>query len=584
MSHLPSDAVRTAPALPSTAELLARRVRYVSLAMVGSLTISTCASYVAGAEITALATAIVVAIAGLVWWLDRLGRVPVRHAGATIWVLWTSVVCVAFVATREVPSWAVDQWLAILFIAYAGVQLERRFVWLAYVPGTIAWALVVIVGVQDPSVFRIVTIAGAVGLSALAFLAQVAFVSETERLRQRDLDHERALAAALRRAQNELEERTRAREEAEQMRRRLEVSQRMQAIGTLAGGVAHELNNVLAGIMGIASLLQDELTGSAQEDVASIVASCHRGADLTSALLVFGHRKAAVVAPVRIASILDEIEPILRRACPVGATLEIDRGPPGLAAAVSRSELAQAIVNLVFNAYHACPDGRVTVAVEGPLGADDTPLDREALRMTVRDEGRGMDAVTRERAFEPFFTTKAPGEGTGLGLAQVYGAVTAVEGLVEATSELGHGTTMNVWLPRCDAPPDSPERAPRQSQSTLRAALVVDDEPLVRRATQMTLGRAGYEVHLAGSADEAEAVADAHDGRFDVAVLDLRMPGRDGVQLATALRARWPNLRIVLYSGDVDADTLKRLEAIGVTEILAKPLSADAFIAALEGA
>lgn len=571
-----------APSLPSTAELLGRRVRYVAIAIVGSLSVSSVASYISGATVTAGATLLVVVLAGAVWLLNHAGRIPVPHAGAVIWVLWWAVVGVSFTASTELPSWAVDQWLAILFIGYAGVQLERRWIWAAYIPGALAWIFMIVGDADQPLVFRIVTVAGAVGLSGLAFVAQVAFVAETQRLRQRDLERKRELAEALARAEHELEERTRAEHEAKDVRARFEMSQRMQAIGTLAGGVAHELNNVLAGIMGIASLLQDDLTGTAQEDAAAIVASCERGAELTSALLVFGRRNRGAVAPTRIAAILDEIEPILRRACPVQATLRFERSAECMAAAVNRSELAQAIVNLAFNAFHACPAGTIVISVQGPVTDHRTPVEGPAVLLSVVDDGVGMDDETRQRAFEPFFTTKPVGEGTGLGLAQVYGAVTSIGGFVEARSTPNEGTTMQIWLPHCDPPEAIPTPERPRFSSKSRIALVVDDEPLVRRSTQNILGRAGYEVHLAGDANEAEAVAEAHEGRYDVALLDLRMPGRDGVELALALRRRWPTLRIVIYSGDVDQAARERLASADVHEILTKPLPADALIEVLE--
>ncbi len=569
--------------LPSMASVLGGRVKYVSIAMVLAVSVSMTTCFLLGATRTAWGACGVVIVAAATWVLHRRGRIAEQRAAAVIWILWCVVVAATMNGARELPSWAIDQWLAMLFIGYAAIQLERRYILLAFVPGVVAWAILVAVGPPEDVLLRIITACATLALAGLAYVGQVAFVTETQRLRYRDLERERVLANALEIAQHELAERARAEQETARMRERLELSHRMQALGTLAGGVAHELNNVLAGIMGIAGLLQEQLEGTDREDIDAILSSCERGAELTSALLVFGRRRPVKQEPTSVRSILAEVEPILRRARPNGATLEIDAGSQDLGCHVNRGELAQALVNLVLNAFHACPNGTVRVAVVGPCETGGLPVDSEGplVQLIVSDEGCGMDEPTRQRAFEPFFTTKEPGVGTGLGLSQVYGAVVSARGFAEIESKDGEGTTVRLWLPQCDAPEDRPAPTPRPADVTGRVALVVDDEPMVRRASQLVLARAGYEVHPASDADEAEAIATARDGRFDVVLLDLAMPGRDGAALAASLKERWPDLFIVVYSGNVDADAEARCRAAGIAKILTKPLPAEELVAAL---
>lgn len=568
--------------LPSMASVLSRRVKYVSIAIVVAVSVAMTTCFLLGATATAWGACGVVIVAAATWVLDRRGRIAEQQAAAVIWILWCVVVAATMNGVGEIPSWAIDQWLAMLFIGYAAIQLERRYIFLAFVPGAIAWSLLVAAGPAEDVLLRIITACATLALAGLAYVGQLAFVTETQRLRRRDLERERVLANALQIAQHELAERARAEKETAQMRERLELSHRMQALGTLAGGVAHELNNVLAGIMGIASLLQDQLEGTEREDIDVIMSSCERGAELTSALLVFGRRRPVKQEPTCLRAVLAEVEPILRRARPNGATLEIDAGSQDLGCHVNRAELAQALVNLVLNAFHACPSGAVRVVVEGPCETGDLPVESEGplVQISVSDEGCGMDEPTRHRAFEPFFTTKAPGVGTGLGLSQVYGAVASSRGFAEIESKVGEGTIVRLWLPQCDVPEDETTPTPRPDV-TGRVALVVDDEPLVRRASQLVLARAGYEVHPASDADEAEAVAKARGGRFDVVLLDLAMPGRDGAALAASLKAQWPDLFIVVYSGNVDAEAEARCRAAGVAKILTKPLPAEDLVAAL---
>ncbi|MEQ9501189.1 MAG: response regulator [Deltaproteobacteria bacterium] len=564
------------------ASVLSRRVKYVSIAIVVAVSVAMTTCFLLGATATAWGACGVVIVAAATWVLDRRGRIAEQQAAAVIWILWCVVVAATMNGVGEIPSWAIDQWLAMLFIGYAAIQLERRYIFLAFVPGAIAWSLLVAAGPAEDVLLRIITACATLALAGLAYVGQLAFVTETQRLRRRDLERERVLANALQIAQHELAERARAEKETAQMRERLELSHRMQALGTLAGGVAHELNNVLAGIMGIASLLQDQLEGTEREDIDVIMSSCERGAELTSALLVFGRRRPVKQEPTCLRAVLAEVEPILRRARPNGATLEIDAGSQDLGCHVNRAELAQALVNLVLNAFHACPSGAVRVVVEGPCETGDLPVESEGplVQISVSDEGCGMDEPTRHRAFEPFFTTKAPGVGTGLGLSQVYGAVASSRGFAEIESKVGEGTIVRLWLPQCDVPEDETTPTPRPDV-TGRVALVVDDEPLVRRASQLVLARAGYEVHPASDADEAEAVAKARGGRFDVVLLDLAMPGRDGAALAASLKAQWPDLFIVVYSGNVDAEAEARCRAAGVAKILTKPLPAEDLVAAL---
>jgi PAS domain S-box-containing protein len=333
-------------------------------------------------------------------------------------------------------------------------------------------------------------------------------------------------------------------------------AQKMEALGRLAGGIAHDFNNVLMGILGYAEMVAADARDATVEvrDAEQVVVATRRAIDLAARLTAFARREAPRTEIVDVARLVEDTLPLLRRLSPetisVETRLEADQF-----VRVDRSELEQAIMNLAVNAIDAMPGGgRLSIEVEGVeldekhasthLGSRPGPH----VMVAVSDTGAGMDEATRARLFEPFFTTKPVGEGTGLGLAMVFGAVERAHGRIWVYAEVGRGTTFKMYLPvdadrPADEAPSGDELMPGGSESVL----VLEDDDLVRDVLDRTLRRLGYEVTLAALPSDALAIA--AERRFDVLVTDVVMPEMTGDQVARELRASQQDLPVVFMSG-----------------------------------
>jgi PAS domain S-box-containing protein len=370
-------------------------------------------------------------------------------------------------------------------------------------------------------------------------------------------------------------------------------AQKLEAVGRLAGGVAHDFNNRLTVITGQAELLLSELAGDdpKRDYVEGILTSAGRAADLTSQLLAFSRRQPHTPERLDVGAVAREMVPMLGRLLGKGIRLETRWGPvPEVLADAGQVE--QILLNLATNARDAV-SGRGRIR----LTTDAVELDEEAAALrqpearpgayailAVEDDGSGMDPEILDHVFEPFFTTKPAGEGTGLGLATVYGITTQYGGHLRVDSSPGAGTRIEVWLPACGAdgsgtagssgpeadlpipsafaplppvteaaPPtpatgggaESPERPDDPA-----TVLVVEDEDPVRKLMHRALRRAGYRVLAAPDGATALELLDRHGGRLHVLVTDVRMPGMPGDRVAAAVRARVPGVRVVYMSGD----------------------------------
>lgn len=371
---------------------------------------------------------------------------------------------------------------------------------------------------------------------------------------------------------------------------RLRETQRLEALGRLAGGVAHEFNNLLAAVMGHAQLLQSDVPAShpGRESLDEVVRAAQRGAELTRHMLAFGRRQLLRPEVVDVNAVVRDMERLLRPllAADLRVALELPGAPCW--ARVDRSQLELVIMNLAMNARDAMPGGGAlsieTSLVE--LGKADRQRHPMAavvagryVRLSVSDTGTGISPDVRERMFEPFFTTKPVGRGTGLGLSTVYGIVKQSEGYVWPYSEVGHGTSMHVYLPCGQAPIPETEGADphvtagRTAEATVGrvptsggggatarggngtkrrssvTVLVADDEPALRTAAARILRRAGYRVVEAQHGEEALEVGGAAGCRVDVLVTDVVMPGLGGVALAARLTRHHPGLQVIYMSG-----------------------------------
>lgn len=337
------------------------------------------------------------------------------------------------------------------------------------------------------------------------------------------------------------------REEVERahMADRLREGERLESIGRLAGGVAHDFNNVLTIITGSAEILRDDLgeESALRAEAAAILDAAERGSLLTRQLLTFAKREPVQGGSVDLVAHMKNLEPMLRHAAGRDVVFELALPSAPITVAFSPASLDRVALNLVTNAGEAMEhEGElsVTVQVEGETGI-----------LRVRDDGPGMSPEVRTRIFEPFFTTRS--EGTGLGLATVYGLVEAAGGTVEVESHPGAGTLFEVRLPV--AHPTGAFDAAPEIHDEVRL-LVVDDEVLVRRVILRSLRRRGYTVDEAHDGLEALELLEelaAGDSLPTVLITDVRMPNMDGLTLVKRVQERWPDLPVLIVSGFTDA-------------------------------
>ena len=338
--------------------------------------------------------------------------------------------------------------------------------------------------------------------------------------------------------------------------------QKMEAIGRLAGGIAHDFNNLLTAIGGNASFVAEQLADRLEihADVEEIRNAADRGGRLTKQLLAFSRQQVVeerVLDPGKAAS---QIEPMLTRLIGEHIRLKTRLADDRYLTYMDPSQLEQILMNLVLNARDALEDGgEIHIEVDGvtvdhrhaPLGPDG-PEPGAYTRIQVRDTGIGMDATTRERVFEPFFTTKAPDRGTGLGLSTVYGIVQRAGGHVELESEPGRGTTVVILLPAAEGKVDAveEERESRARVSVTGTVLVVEDETAVRAVAVRSLEKRGFTVYQAEDGRAAmKMLAENGIRPIDVLLSDVVMPEVGGLELATWLRSRYPEMKVILTSG-----------------------------------
>jgi PAS domain S-box-containing protein len=352
--------------------------------------------------------------------------------------------------------------------------------------------------------------------------------------------------------------------EAEQARLRQEAqahrSHRLESLGQLAGGIAHDFNNMLGVIVNYANFVIEEAS-SADPDLAAIVADARqvvrageRGTDLTHQLLAFARREVVRPRELDLNEVIAAAEETLHGALGEQVKLVLRPGADLPSVTCDPGQIEQLLVNLAVNARDAMPHGgSLVIDTSGHRAAraeQDLPAG-EYVRLRVTDSGRGMAAHVAERAFEPFFTTKASGEGSGLGLATVYGIVTQAGGAVGISSEPGLGTTVTVLLPAGRTLPAEPAApaAPASTSGHGETLLVVEDEAALRDVAGRILSGAGYHVLAADGGREALELAARHEGRIDLLLSDVVMPGMLGKELAERLVDARPGTRVLYMSG-----------------------------------
>jgi two-component system cell cycle sensor histidine kinase/response regulator CckA len=351
-------------------------------------------------------------------------------------------------------------------------------------------------------------------------------------------------------------------------RKRLEAqllqAQKMEAIGRLAGGVAHDFNNVLTAILGYAELVLDELDAATplHQEIEAIQNAGKRAAALTRQLLAFSRQQVLQPTLLNLNTLVANLGQMLRRLISEDIELITIPGPDLGNLKADPSQLEQVVLNLVVNARDAMPEGG-TLTIETANVELDADYARQHvgvkagpyILLAISDTGQGMDAPTQARIFEPFFTTKEAGKGTGLGLATVHGIVNQSGGHIWVYSEVGHGTTFKIYLPqaaereiRAQVQPSS-ARAPQGSETIL----LVEDDALVRQLVQEVLRKYGYVVLETSTGKEALEMAQMYRAPIDLLITDVILPGGiRGTQVARQLLAQRPHLKVLYMSGYTD--------------------------------
>ncbi len=363
------------------------------------------------------------------------------------------------------------------------------------------------------------------------------------------------------------------------VQQRLDLAQKLEAVGQLAGGVAHDFNSLLAAIRNAVQLALYELPAdnNARADLERALQAAERAAGLTRQLLAFSRPQVRATECIDLAALVRDTLPLLRTSIPPTVVVHIEADVPDAMVIADRSHLEQVLLNLVLNARDAMPDGgslRISVGVDAARGSS---------ILSVADTGVGMDEATRQRIFEPFFTTKSMASGTGLGLSVVYGVITQAGGTVQVESVLGQGTTMRVTLPLSTNTPDVAGSASDGAAAVAAVAtgvLLVDDDAAVRSTTRRLLERHGWRVLEAGDGETALAQFMAHRDDIAIVLTDVRMPVMDGVQLALRIRRVAADFPIVFFSG-YDELEQQSVEGISNVPLIAKPFGMNELLRVL---
>jgi signal transduction histidine kinase/ActR/RegA family two-component response regulator len=523
----------------------------------------------------------------------RRGRWTIGRAHAAGALLLATLSALALFAFAHAPAARFAVMVALQLVAAAALFLSTRWL-VGYVIAATTGSLIVMLTAGHGDLAAVV--------ATSAVLSVVAHLGFREHGRLRERAHARALADALALAHRQLEEKERAeraRTEIERSREalasQLAEARTMEAIATLAGGLAHDLNNSLTVVINLADcMMQEAQDDTAREDAEHILLAARRSADLIRNLLAVGRRGPFNPVPTRPESIVTRLATVLARTLPKAVRVETSFAPDLAELDADQAALTDALMNLCLNGSHAMGGSGVLslgARVEEHEPARARVLGVEPGRyvvLSVRDTGHGMDVATRARIFEPFFTTKGPGRGTGLGLTMVQTTMQRHRGAVTCESAVGRGTVFELHLPARAANQEQPAQPARTVSSSIAMKpgariLVVDDDDLVRTVTVRTLERAGFDVVTAVN---GKAALDrlAADGSPDLMLLDMAMPVMAGPETFRRARAFDPELRILLASGFTAPEEARTLLDEGALGLVEKPFAASDLLAAVERA
>lgn len=386
-------------------------------------------------------------------------------------------------------------------------------------------------------------------------------------------------------------ERVRSEQDERIMEQELQHSKRLESLGVLAGGIAHDFNNILAAIIGLTDMSIQELDGPPDvlEDLEESLRAAHRAKDLVKQILAFSRQTGEEHVPVYLHTVVREALGLLRASIPTSIKMidhvDIESGM----VLANPTQMHQVVMNYCTNGVQAMSDRGGTLEVR----LEDVEITRRFaaahpklhpgpyLKLTVADKGRGIEPTQMRRIFDPFYTTKGPGEGTGMGLAMVYGIVADHGGAVFVDSVLGQGTEFHTYLPRIVATHKAPielEESPAQGRESI---LVVDDERAIRRFCQRALSPLGYQIHCTGEPEVALADFKRDPQAFDLVITDQHMPGMTGESLARRIRKLRPDIPIILFTGFSSEISEETSRDIGIAEIVPKPVLASQLTTAI---
>jgi len=389
-----------------------------------------------------------------------------------------------------------------------------------------------------------------------------------------------------------------AQRQADEVRTRLETrlnqSQKMEALGSLAGGVAHEFNNMLGAIMGYTELAMMELGShhGTNAKLEQVLKASQRAKEIIQQILTFSRRQELKREILDLQRVVHDALKAIRPTLPSNVELQVEIGADCPPVYGNATQLHQALTNLCTNACHAMPEsgGRILLTQKILTQNKDVTGSRLALPegrytvLSVNDNGQGMDAATLERVFEPFFTTKGPGKGSGLGMAVVHGIMKSHDGAVSIQSEQGKGTTVYLYFPvpsAAAAEKSSVDQPPTPAGHGERILLVDDESTLVMIGTKI-LQHLGYKVTGFTSAKEALATFTRQPDAFDLVITDLTMPGTTGIDLADALLEVRRDMPIILATGYIEESIRQQASLLGFREILVKPLATQILAEAVQ--
>ena len=393
-----------------------------------------------------------------------------------------------------------------------------------------------------------------------------------------------------------MSERNRVEMEKAALEAQLRQAQKMEAVGTLAGGVAHDFNNILAAIMGYSELALDSMRVGAdcREEIGQVIAAAERARALVRQILTFSRRLEVQARPLdlnrRLGQILDLLNHTLPKMVDIEAQFEEGLKPIN----ADPNQIEQVVLNLASNANDAMPGGgRLLISTKSVVLDQDDCQKRVGLEpgeyalLIVSDTGQGIDEATRAQIFDPFFTTKGPGKGTGLGLSTVYGIVKGHNGYIECESSSGRGTAFKIYFPTLSVSVKEdvePSAAGALGQSKGETILMADDEQPIRHMVSEILKRKGYKVLTAKNGEEALEIYREKGDEIDLTLLDLGMPGMGGQRCAQSILAGSPQAKILIASGYSSENQVQQCMEQGASGFVAKPYRTADLIRAIRGA